>query len=188
MNKCWKRILKKRERERVRKREKKRGWIEAEILREFSGCSWGNRLVIYYATLVYTIRGSEESFLRAVSVSGPDNPTLKSCTPMTANTNCRRLVTRTMFPIVFTATMTHCTTCWVHNINHNIYSPFVIERWGYYARRVALTLTSFIAKHNLTPYILPREIRIAFSNRESDLFVESERNLDFIKILKRRIT
>lgn len=44
------------------------------------------------------------------------DPTLKSCTPMTANTNCRRLVTRTMFPIVFTATMTHCTTCWFQHL------------------------------------------------------------------------
>ena len=36
---------------------------------------------------------------------------LKSCTPMTANMNCRRRVTRTMLPMVLTATMTHCTTC-----------------------------------------------------------------------------
>lgn len=37
--------------------------------------------------------------------------TLKSCTPMQANMNCRRVVTSTMFPIVRMATKTHCTTC-----------------------------------------------------------------------------
>lgn len=38
--------------------------------------------------------------------------TLKSWTPMHANMNCRRVVTRTMFPMVRMATNTHCTTCW----------------------------------------------------------------------------
>ena len=37
--------------------------------------------------------------------------TLKSWTPMTANMNWRRRVTRTMLPMVLTATMTHWTTC-----------------------------------------------------------------------------
>lgn len=37
--------------------------------------------------------------------------TLKSWTPMQANMNCRRVVTRTMFPMVRMATNTHCTTC-----------------------------------------------------------------------------
>lgn len=40
-----------------------------------------------------------------------NGPTLNNCTPMTANMNCRRHVTRTIFPIVLTATMTHWTTC-----------------------------------------------------------------------------
>lgn len=38
-------------------------------------------------------------------------PTLNNCTPMTANMNCSRHVTRTIFPMVFTATITHWTTC-----------------------------------------------------------------------------
>lgn len=37
--------------------------------------------------------------------------TLKSWTPMQANMNCRRVVTRTMLPMVRMATNTHCTTC-----------------------------------------------------------------------------
>ena len=36
---------------------------------------------------------------------------MKSWTPMQANMNCRRVVTRTMFPMVRMATNTHCTTC-----------------------------------------------------------------------------
>lgn len=39
-------------------------------------------------------------------------PTLNNWTPITANINCRRHVTRTIFPIVLTATITHCTTCY----------------------------------------------------------------------------
>lgn len=42
---------------------------------------------------------------------GPAGLTLKSWTPMQANMNCRRVVTRTMFPMVRMATNTHCTTC-----------------------------------------------------------------------------
>lgn len=38
-------------------------------------------------------------------------PTLNNWTPMTANINWRRHVTKTIFPIVFTATITHWTTC-----------------------------------------------------------------------------
>lgn len=45
-------------------------------------------------------------------------PTLNNCTPITANINCRRHVTSTIFPIVFTATMTHCTTCYKNNKIH----------------------------------------------------------------------
>lgn len=37
--------------------------------------------------------------------------TLKSCTPMQANMNCRSVVTIMMFPIVLMATNTHWTTC-----------------------------------------------------------------------------
>lgn len=42
-------------------------------------------------------------------------PTLNNCTPMTANINCSRHVTRTIFPMVFTATITHWTTCCMRN-------------------------------------------------------------------------
>lgn len=38
-------------------------------------------------------------------------PTLKSCTPMQANMNCRSVVTIMIFPMVRMATNTHCTTC-----------------------------------------------------------------------------
>lgn len=38
-------------------------------------------------------------------------PTLNNWTPITANMNCRRQVTNTMLPMVFTATITHWTTC-----------------------------------------------------------------------------
>lgn len=41
--------------------------------------------------------------------------TLKSCTPITANMNCKRHVTSIMLPIVLTATMTHWTTCCTQN-------------------------------------------------------------------------
>lgn len=40
-------------------------------------------------------------------------PTLNNWTPITANINCSKHVTSTIFPIVFTATITHCTTCYV---------------------------------------------------------------------------
>lgn len=38
--------------------------------------------------------------------------TLNSWTPITANMNSSKHVTRTILPIVLTATMTHCTTCY----------------------------------------------------------------------------
>ena len=41
-------------------------------------------------------------------------PTLKSCTPMQANMNCRSVVTIMIFPMVRMATNTHCTTCCRH--------------------------------------------------------------------------
>lgn len=40
-------------------------------------------------------------------------PTLNNNTPITANMNCSRHVTRTILPIVLTATITHCTTCYI---------------------------------------------------------------------------
>lgn len=40
--------------------------------------------------------------------------TLKSCTPMQANMNCRSVVTIMIFPMVRMATNTHCTTCCRH--------------------------------------------------------------------------
>ena len=36
---------------------------------------------------------------------------MKSWTPMTANMKRRRTVTSRMLPMFFTATITHCTTC-----------------------------------------------------------------------------
>lgn len=38
--------------------------------------------------------------------------TWKSCTPITANMNCRMYVTSIMLPMVLTAMMTHFTTDW----------------------------------------------------------------------------
>lgn len=54
-------------------------------------------------------------------------PTLNNWTPITANINCSKHVTSTIFPIVFTATITHCTTCYV-TFNKDFLYAFEIIR------------------------------------------------------------
>lgn len=65
------------------------------------------------------------------------NPTLNNCTPITANINCRRQVTNTMFPIVFTATITHWTTCYT---TQYILNTFAIHNPHFKSSHVILSL------------------------------------------------
>ena len=64
--------------------------------------------VIIYYSINTSIGAFLIFFFGAVRAMGVF--TLKSCTPITANMNCRRYVTNIMLPIVLMATITHFTT------------------------------------------------------------------------------